>query len=214
MKRIVVVLVALLSMLNLYDADARRSFEVGYAKMIYRSPSELGFIPILKDMNYNGFTMAYRYAMPLRNTPDCPYAIQIGVRYEFLDGKDKAAEALHREHYCAIPVLFNYYVGSPSDHILYLFAGPSVAADLSSRYRKAGKKVTPDEFAPYGYTKFDVRVCMGVEIAMSEECGLRVSYNMGLSNRRSLMDSAFHTGVTDRIKLRSDVLDVCFVYAF
>lgn len=85
--------------LCVHEVYAKRFVEAGCSKLIYRSPDGVGLIPILEGMNYNGMSVAFRYEMPIGKVSDTPFAMQTGVKYDFLNGVDKDASAKHKEHY-------------------------------------------------------------------------------------------------------------------
>lgn len=216
MKRIVLFMVSLVAMLCAHDACAQRFIDLGYAKQIYRSPQGVGLIPILEDMNYNGASVAFRYEMLIGKAPDSPFTMQVGAKYDFHYAADKEVNAKHTEHYVSLPILFNYYIRNrASRKIMYLFAGPSITLDLSSKYRQQEKKqpaVVKDMLDSYGYTNIDVMAGLGVGFVLNPKYDLRLSYNFGLTNRRGMTDGPFHTTVTRLMRLHTDLLNIGLVY--
>lgn len=224
MKRVFIIIFSIVSLLCATDAYSQRSIELGYSKHIFRSKTGAGYIPFLNDMGYNGMYVAFRYNMFFSDAPDSRFAAQIGVKYDFQYGRSRSDVDVHLEQYLEVPVLFKYYIrNSSSEPVASLFVGPSLSLNLSSVYKDKQEMINGTTILEeinllrdndYGYTVFDVLACAGVSFRVKDNIGLTLSYSLGLSNRRGLVDGEKHTEISKHYKLNSDVLNVGVVYEF
>jgi len=219
MKRWLIFILCIAAFLQGHDVYSQKYLDVGYGKQIFRSHNGEGYLPLLKGLEHNGAFVAFRYEMFVRDTVTCPVSVQIGLKYDLQYARDEKPKANHLEQYISLPVLFNFYIrNKASKPVMSFFAGPVLSLDVYSKYRiKGDRKTSPVTYNildGYGYTNLDLLACVGCSFNLSKKYDLRMAYNVGLCNRRDLVDGPFVTEKSKYMRLNSDMLNIGIAYKF
>ena len=201
MKKIYFILAVAVAMLFAAEANAQIGFGLGY-NLFNSVQKEDG----LKNHNdLNGLYVEATYDINFLEKLWGNLGVQPGLRFSYAGVHDSAemAGALVKsswaETYLDIPVFMKYSQELRSMDF-FVFAGPVFSCGLSS-YSKTGTKEVSTKIDVYEgdpeYSRFDLKLGVGVGVTGLDNFNVKVGYNIGMLNRYtgSDRDLTYRTGV-------------------